>query len=137
VKPPAVAPRAMLVRRLRHLALIAYLMLIVLSLLWEGWLAPAKGVPAGFWLTIKTAPLLVPLFGLLYGRPYTYAWASMLVLPYFMEGLILAYQHRAAGIALHGTLPYAVIETVVCLVFIVCAAFYARLRADELRAQTD
>jgi uncharacterized membrane protein len=120
-------------QRLYYLASSAYVALIVLSLAWEGWLAPARNVPAGFWLTLKTLPLLLPLFGLLRGRPYTHAWASMLVLPYFIEGVVLAYQFRAEACSLHATLPYALLETLLCSVFIVSATFYARLRALELR----
>ena len=121
-------------RRLQALALSSYVALLILSLLWEGWLAPARNVPPGLWLTLKTAPLLLPLHGLLHSRPYTYAWASMLVLPYFIEGLVLSYQFRAQTLALHATLPYAVIESLLCLSFIVSATFYARLRADAERA---
>ncbi len=121
------------VQRLYYLASSAYVALIVLSLAWEGWLAPARNVPAGFWLTLKTLPLLLPLFGLLRGRPYTHAWASMLVLPYFIEGVVLTYQFRAESVSLHATLPYALLEALLCCVFIVSATFYARLRALELR----
>ena len=121
-------------RRLRALALSSYIALLILSLLWEGWLAPARNVPPGLWLTLKAAPLLLPLRGLLHGRPYTYAWASMLVLPYFIEGVVLSYQFRAQALALHATLPYALLEIILSLSFIVGATFYARLRADLGRA---
>ncbi len=121
------------VQRLYYFASSAYLALIVLSLAWEGWLAPAQGVPPGFWLTLKTLPLLLPLFGLLHGRPYTYAWASMLVLPYFIEGVVLTYQFRAEAYTLHATLPYALLEALLCTGFIISATFYARLRGLELR----
>ncbi len=120
------------VQRLYYLASGTYVALIILSLAWEGWLAPARGVPPGFWLTLKTLPLLLPLSGLLHGRPYTYAWASMLVLPYFIEGVVLAYQFREAGITLHATLPYALLEVLLCSGFILSATFYARLRGLEL-----
>ena len=128
--------RSVRTQRLQILALLSYIALLTLSLLWEGWLAPARNVPPGLWLTIKTAPLLLPLYGLLHGRPYTYAWASMLVLPYFIEGVVLSYQFRAQTLALHATLPYAVMEVLLCLSFIVSATFFARLRADAERAAT-
>lgn len=130
--PVTPAPSAR-VQRLYYLANGAYVTLIVLSLAWEGWLAPAKSVPPGFWLTLKTLPLLLPLLGLLHGRPYTHAWASMLVLPYFIEGVVLTYQFRADAFALHATLPYALLEALLCTVFIIAATFYARLRGLELR----
>ncbi|MHB8454617.1 MAG: DUF2069 domain-containing protein [Acidiferrobacterales bacterium] len=114
-------------------ALGAYLALIALSVLWEGWLAPAANAPPGLWLTLKSLPLLLPLFGLLHGKPYTYAWASMLVLAYLAEGVVLAYTYRAEPLSLHNVFTCALMETALCLVFVLCAPFYARLRAIELQ----
>jgi uncharacterized membrane protein len=119
-------------RRLYLTATSSYVALIVLSVLWEGWLAPARDVPPGLWLTVKTLPLLLPLSGILRGKAYTYGWAGMLVLPYAVEGLVLTYQYRAQGIGLHATLPYALLETVLSLTFALSAAFYIRVRADVL-----
>ena len=121
-------------RFLQNIATYSYLALIVLSLLWEGWLAPVSGAPPGLWLTIKAAPLLLPLFGLLHGKPYTFAWASMLLLPYMTEGLVLSWQHRGQALGLHSILPYALLEAVLCIIFIVSASFYARYRSAELAA---
>lgn len=123
-------------RRLYFFASSAYVALIILSLAWEGWLAPAKNLPAGFWLSVKTLPLLLPLFGLLHGRPYTYAWASMLVLLYFIEGVVLSYQFRAEALLLHATLPYALLEVLLSAGFTVLATFYVRRRAAELQASS-
>ena len=36
---------------------------------------------------IATLPLLAPLRGLLQGRRYTYAWATLFAIPYFAFGL--------------------------------------------------
>lgn len=113
-------------KRLQGLALGFYLALIVLVLLWEGWLAPAPKAPPGFWLTLKGVLLLLPLFGMLRDRPRSYLWASLLVLFYFMEGVMLIYLHRAETLALHNVLPYALIETLLSLGFIVFAGFYIR-----------
>lgn len=112
---------------LRHIALASYLALLGLTLLWEGWLAP-KG-PPGFWLTIKSVPLLLPLFGLLHGRPKSYAWASLLLTLYLMEGLVLLWSERTLGFARGSALPWALLETLLALSFILCAAFYIRARA--------
>ncbi len=121
-------------RLLYALAIGTYLALIALSILWEGWLAPTPNSPPGLWLTIKSVPLLLPLFGLLHGKPYTYAWASMLVLVYLTEGVVLTFTDRAQTISVHSVLTYAAIETALSLVFVVCAPFYARLRAVELES---
>ena len=113
-------------KRLQGLALASYLLLILLVLLWEGWLAPAPKAPPGFWLTLKGLLLLVPLFGMLRDRPRSYLWASLLVLFYFMEGVMLIYLHRAEGFALHNVLPYALLETLLTLGFIASAGLYVR-----------
>jgi uncharacterized membrane protein len=118
-------------RLLGALALGAYLLLLALSVLWEGWLAPAPYAPPGFWLTLKAGPLLFPLFGLLRGRPYTYVWTGLLLLPYFMEGVVLAYLRAGDGFSRTSVLSYAWLEIFLCLAFFGCGAFYARRRAAE------
>lgn len=74
--------------RLRWMAVLTLLGLIVLSLLWERWLAPIR--PGGSWLMLKAVPLLLPLRGLLHGKRYTYQWSSLLILAYLTEGLVRA-----------------------------------------------
>lgn len=111
---------------LQRIALASYLLLILLTILWEGWLAPAPRALPGFWLTLKATLLLLPLFGMLRDKPRSYLWASLLVMLYFMEGTMLLYLHRAEGFALHNVLPYALLETMLTLVFIASAGFYIR-----------
>ncbi|KAB2925181.1 MAG: DUF2069 domain-containing protein [Dechloromonas sp.] len=62
--------------------------LIFLCLLWEGWLAPLR--PGGSWLILKAVVLLLPLFGILRGKRYTYKWLSLLIQFYLLEGLTRA-----------------------------------------------
>ncbi len=67
----------------RWLTLISFFGLM-LSLL--GWiiLAPhAANYPTAAWLLIGVVPLLFPMRGLLYAKPYTHAWTSFLMLFYF------------------------------------------------------
>ena len=111
---------------LGRVASTAYLALLALSVLWEGWLAPAARVPPGFWLTLKAVPLLLPLFGVLHGRPKAHVWAELLVLLYFMEGLIVVYLHRNDALAFNTPLLYAGTEIVLCLVFIGSSAYFVR-----------
>ena len=92
--------------------------LIFLSVAWELWLAPLR--PGGSWLVLKVVPLLLPLFGILRGRRYTYQWAPMLVLAYFIEGVMRGYSDAgASGAAGWG-------QAFLAVVFIVSAAYYAR-----------
>lgn len=109
-----------------RLALAAYLALIILTLAWEGWLAPAPNAPPGLWLMVKSLPLLLPLFGLLHGRRYTYQWSLFLILAYFTEGVVVAFAHRQAGVALHSPVPYAWAEILLTTVFFVSAILYIR-----------
>jgi len=113
-------------RILYYFALSSYIALIILTLLWEGWLAPAAHFPLGFWLALKSIPLLVPLFGLLHGKAYTYGWSSMLILFYFVEGTVLTVSHRQGPFALHSVLPYALLEILLCTIFFFSAVFYVR-----------
>ena len=92
--------------------------LIALCVLWELWLAPIR--PGGSWLVLKALPLLWPLFGILHARPYTFRWASMLLVAYFMEGCVRAY----AEAGLSALLAFA--EVVLSLVFIVSAVAFLR-----------
>jgi uncharacterized membrane protein len=70
---------------------------------------------------LKAAPLLLPLFGILKGRRYTYQWASMFILLYFTEGAVRAWSDTGTSAQL------ALIEVVLSLIFFVCAIFYAKL----------
>jgi len=126
-------------RRTRALYLLSvgsYIALITLSVLWEGWLAPAAGTSPELWLIIKSVPLLLPLFGLLHGKPYTYAWASLLVLLYFIEGVVLTYTYHSQPLSFHDTFTCAATETALSTVFILSAPFFARFRAIELLSET-
>lgn len=93
--------------------------LIFLCLAWESVLAPFK--PNGSFLILKTLPLLLPLLGILKGRRYTYQWASMFILLYFTEGVVRAWSDTGISAKL------ALIETVLSLIFFICAIFYAKL----------
>lgn len=74
--------------RYQLVASTSLILLIALCLAWEGWLAPLK--PGGSWLILKGAFLLIPLFGILRGRRYTYKWLSLFIQFYLMEGLLRA-----------------------------------------------
>ncbi len=93
--------------------------LILLCLAWEGWLAPLK--PQGSLLILKAVPLLLPLFGVLRGRRYTYQWACMFILIYFTEGVVRAWADQGLAATL------AMLEVILSVIFFGCAIYYARL----------
>ncbi len=110
----------------KHLQLGASVCLIALILLciaWESVLAPLK--PEGSLLILKALPLLIPLFGILKGRRYTYQWAGMLVLFYFTEGVVRAWSDTGLSSQL------ALTEVVLSLLFFLCAIFYAKLTRNN------
>lgn len=108
-----------MITKLRIGASASLLALILLCLAWEAVLAPLK--PGGSLLIFKAVPLLLPLFGILRGQRYTYQWASMLILLYFIEGVVRAWADSGVSATL------ALLEILLCLIFFGCAIFYAKL----------
>jgi len=105
-------------RATHFIAVTALILLIALCVAWEGALAPVR--PGGSWLTLKALPLLAPLFGVLYGRRYTFQWASMLILAYFAEGAVRAWTDSALSQRL------ALLECALAITFFVAAITYVR-----------
>ena len=108
-----------MLRTLRIGAGASLIALIMLCLAWETILAPLK--PCGSLLMLKAVPLLLPLFGILKGRRYTYQWASMFILFYFTEGVVRAWADAGLSAKL------ALLEVALTLLFFICAIFYAKL----------
>jgi uncharacterized membrane protein len=110
----------------RWVAVASVLGLIVLGVAWELWLAPLR--PGGTALVLKVLPLCIPVAGLLRRRMYTYRWVSLLVWPYFIEGVVRATSDRGPSV------PLAVLETVLTLVLFVACALHVRLRLRNSKA---
>jgi uncharacterized membrane protein len=107
-----------MIKRLQLGASSSLIALIFLCLLWEAWLAPLK--QGGSLLVLKAVPLLIPLFGVLNGRRYTYQWSSMFILLYFTEGCVRAWSETGLSA------KFAMLEVVLSLLFFFCAIFYAK-----------
>ena len=110
-------------------ALASFLALLLLTLLWESWLAPKSHWV--FWLGMKTLPLLVLLPGLLRNRLRRFVIATLVLLPYLVEGLVLAWTERSAGFGWRAILPFALLETVLALAFIVSASLHVRTERTQ------
>ncbi|MDP2169217.1 MAG: DUF2069 domain-containing protein [Rhodocyclaceae bacterium] len=110
-------------RTCNHAAITSLLLLIVLCLAWELWLAPLR--PGGSWLALKALPLLAPLFGILHARRYTHQWASLLILLYLLEGLTRAFSDNGMMQLL------AIVEVVLALVFFMATLCFARATARQ------
>ena len=105
-------------RAAHFIASTSLIALIFLCVAWELWLAPVR--PGGSALALKALPLLLPLFGVLRGKRYTYQWSSMLILAYFTEGVVRAWSERSAGQAL------AFAEIALSMAYFTAAVCYAR-----------
>jgi uncharacterized membrane protein len=106
------------IQQLQLGASISLIALILLCLAWETVLAPFK--PGGSLLIFKTLPLLLPLFGILHGKRYTYKWASMFILLYFTEGVVRAWSDVGLSAKL------ALLEVLLTVIFFGCAIYYAK-----------
>ena len=106
------------------LSIASLIGLIAVGIAWELWFAPAR--PGGSLLVLKVLPLLLPLFGILRGRRYTYQWAPMLALAYFVEGVMRGYADSGNGAIAAWS------QAALAVVFIAAASYYAR---DSRRLQ--
>ena len=69
--------------------------LIILNLLWEIFYNPLHN--QGSLMVIKSVILLIPLSGILKKNRYTYQWASMFILLFFIEGIVRFYSETGVS----------------------------------------
>ena len=103
----------------KNLALIGYFGTFALIVAWYGWLSPPTRLAPIYALLALGTPLLLPLRGLLHGRPYTYAWSLFLALGYAMHALIEAVSTPSDRIL-------AALELLLVLLWFVGAVGYVR-----------
>ena len=115
------------IRALQLVASASLIALILLSLAWEIWLAPMRS--GGSLLVLKAVPLLLPLFGILKGKRYTYQWACMFILLYFTEGAVRGW----ADVGLSQQLAW--LEVLLTLIFFASSVLFARQTAPSKMAQ--
>ena len=107
----------------RLAASISLFGLILLCLGWEIFWAPLRS--SGSLLFLKTLPLLLPLFGILRGKRYTYQWSGMLILFYFTEGVVRAWSEPGMSRLLAGT------EIFLSVVFFASVIAYAKFSGTK------
>jgi uncharacterized membrane protein len=104
--------------KLFHWGAIASLaLLIIWNVAWEMWLSPLK--PGGSWLVLKAVPLLFPLLGVIKRDIYTLQWTSMMILIYFIEGVVRAYGDKVTPWLGWG-------EVAIVVVYFMCAILYVQ-----------
>lgn len=106
------------------LSMIFWVALIILTLLWEGWLAPTP--PAGFWLMLKSLPLLIPLFGMLHLKRTSFSVAGLISVFYFTEGVLISWGEYAAGVPNPALLACSLGEVFLVLGFVIFVFLYLK-----------
>lgn len=109
----------------RRLTLTSYLLLIVWLVVWHFVLTIDKPTSTLFTLIFWIMPILLPIKGLIEGKPYTYAWTNFIVMYYLLHGLTAVY-------AVEGERLYALVEIILCCTLFTGCSYYARLRGREL-----
>lgn len=113
--------------RWHRLALFSLLALFLWCMVWEIWLAPLK--PGGTLLFLKAVPLVFAIRGVSRGSLYTMQWASMLILLYFMEGVV-----RVMSDPPGPSIWMAAVEIVLSLLFFIAALAYVRPAKQAVKA---
>lgn len=104
---------------LHTISSVCLLGLIILGIAWETFLSPVK--PGSYIFALKVLPLLFAVKGVLQRDIYTMQWSSMLILLYFMEGVV-----RAMGDVDMVSKSLAGIEILLCLAFFFSSILYVR-----------
>jgi len=109
----------------RRLTLTSYLLLIIWLVVWHFVLTIDKTTSTLFTLLFWVLPILLPVKGLIEGKPYTYAWTNFIVMYYLLHGLTAVY-------AVEGERLYALVEIILCTLLFTGCSYYARVRGREL-----
>ena len=118
-------PMSAKVKNLRILALVSHIGLLAWMCIWYFFLPMTAEYSMLFKFLIYILPLLLPLYGVVQGKPYTHAWASFIVLLYFLHSITVIYAEPSQML-------YAIIELILAIgMFVGCSGF-ARLRGQEL-----
>ncbi|MBD1576161.1 MULTISPECIES: DUF2069 domain-containing protein [Vibrio] len=75
----------------RYFALISYLCLVSWVLAWHAFISPHPHINYIGLTVAWMIPLLLPLIGILKGKPYTHAWANFILMFYFLHSLTVLY----------------------------------------------
>ncbi|GBL03002.1 DUF2069 domain-containing protein [Glaciecola sp. KUL10] len=113
------------VKKMRWLALISHVALIVWMAVWYFGLSNIRDYSTTFIFLVYILPLLFPLKGIVQGKPYTHAWTSFIVLLYFLHAITVIYAEPSQ-------ILYASIELALAVSLFTGCSVYARLRGQEL-----
>ncbi|WP_100754223.1 DUF2069 domain-containing protein [Vibrio salilacus] len=109
----------------RLLALFGNLALLAWIVLWQMSLSPHPHISSTTLAIAWAIPLLLPLPGILVGKPYTHAWANFVLMLYFLHAFTLLYVDN-------GERWLAVVELLLTTAAFSGNILYARARGKEL-----
>ena len=109
----------------RFLALFGNLALLTWVALWQLSLSPHPHISGTTLAIAWMVPLLLPLPGILIGKPYTHAWANFVLMLYFLHGFTILYVDD-------GERWLAVVELLLTTIAFFGNILYARARGQEL-----
>ncbi len=112
----------------RNTSLGALLSLLLLLVAWYGWMAPPALSFGPLVLVLFLLPLVLPLPGMLQGRPRAFIGASLLALIYLCHGVMEAYGSP-------GERWFALVEVMLSLLLFTAGLTFARLRRREIESQ--
>ena len=103
-------------------ASLSLIALIILNLLWEIFYNPLHS--EGSLMVIKSVILLIPLSGILKKNRYTYQWASMFILLFFIEGVVRFYSESGISQSM------ALYQIILSLVFFISTISFCKVTKD-------
>ena len=115
------------------IAVLTYLLLLANVAVWELWGSPARQASIYSGLLLKTIPLLVLLPVVVKKQSGAHVLASLLMLLYFTEGVVLVYSEWHQAWHWHSELLYAAVETVLSIAYIGFAGLHVRSRNQIAR----
>ncbi|ASI88816.1 DUF2069 domain-containing protein [Vibrio mediterranei] len=112
-------------KTMRIFALAANLALLTWVTVWHGYLSPHPHINPTAITIAWIIPLLLPLPGIITGKPYTHAWANFVLMLYFLHALTLLYADE-------GERLLALVELLLTCLAFAGNILYARLKGKEL-----
>ena len=90
--------------------------------MWEIFFNPLEA--QGSLMVVKSVALLMPLFGILKNNRYTYQWASMFILLFFIEGVVRFYSESGISQSM------ALYQIILSLVFFISTISFCKVTKD-------
>jgi len=111
-------------KRFRYLALVSHIALLLWIAFWQLLAVKEHSYSLPFVFLIYLLPLLLPLPGIIKGKPYTHAWANFFILFYFLHSITVLY-------AVPEERFFAAVELLLAIAMFTGCCVFARLRGRE------